>query len=89
MLAFLLLEDGVNLTMKCEQEHDGRWLATVPELPGVHTYGISPVEAQRMGQVLALRVLGEMLEAGELMPQTIVLDISPDPMGAPSLGVGI
>jgi predicted RNase H-like HicB family nuclease len=79
----------VHLTMICEQEHDGRWLANVPELPGVHTYGVSPVEAQRMGQVLALSVLGEMLEAGELMPQTIVIDISPGPIGAPSLGVGI
>jgi len=29
----------VPLTIEIEQEDDGRWLAEVPELPGVLTYG--------------------------------------------------
>ena len=29
----------MNFTLKCEQEVDGRWIAEVPELPGVLSYG--------------------------------------------------
>lgn len=33
------------LTIEVEQEEDGRWLAEVPELPGVLTYGQTRQEA--------------------------------------------
>ena len=33
------------LTIEVEQEEDGRWLAEVPELPGVLTYGSTRQEA--------------------------------------------
>jgi predicted RNase H-like HicB family nuclease len=56
-------------TIEIEQEEDGRWLAEVPELPGVLTYGLSRQEAIDRVQVLSLRVLADRLEHGEAVPQ--------------------
>lgn len=58
----------MNLTLECEQESDGRWLAEVPQLPGVLAYGRSANDAMSKAQVLALRVLAERLEQGEAGP---------------------
>jgi predicted RNase H-like HicB family nuclease len=52
-------------TIECEQEQDGRWIAEVPELPGVLVYGDSAEAAMAQAEVLALRVLAERLEHGE------------------------
>jgi predicted RNase H-like HicB family nuclease len=56
----------VNLTIESELEVDGRWLAEVPQLPGVLVYGSTRDEATSRAQVLALRVLAERLERGEI-----------------------
>ena len=56
-------------SVEVEQEIDGRWIAEVPELPGVMTYGPSREEAIRKAQALSLRVLAERLEHGESLPQ--------------------
>jgi predicted RNase H-like HicB family nuclease len=55
--------------VETEQETDGRWIAEVPELPGVLAYGTSRDEAIRKAQALSLRVLAERLEHGENLPQ--------------------
>jgi len=55
----------MNLTLEVEREEDGRWLAEVPELPGVLAYGSSAAEAMARAEVLALRVLAERIEQGE------------------------
>jgi predicted RNase H-like HicB family nuclease len=55
--------------VETEQEVDGRWIAEVPELPGVLAYGQSREEAVRKAQALCLHVLAERLEHGELLPQ--------------------
>jgi predicted RNase H-like HicB family nuclease len=55
--------------IEAEQESDGRWIAEVPDLPGVLTYGQTRDEAVRKAQVLSLRVLAERLEHGEPLPQ--------------------
>jgi predicted RNase H-like HicB family nuclease len=57
------------LTLEVEQEEDGRWLAEVPDLPGVLTYGQTRQEAIERAQVLALRVLADRLDHGEPVPQ--------------------
>ena len=57
------------LTIEVEQEEDGRWLAEVPELPGVLTYGQTRQEAIDRAQALALRVLADRLDHGEPVPQ--------------------
>jgi predicted RNase H-like HicB family nuclease len=57
------------LTVETEREDDGRWLAEVMELPGVMAYGASRAEAIERSQVLALRVLAERMEHGEVVPE--------------------
>ncbi len=60
--------------METEREEDGRWIAEVPELPGVLAYGSSAAEAQARVQALALRVVADRLDHGEAGPELI--DIS-------------
>lgn len=64
------------LTIECEQEEDGRWLAEVPQLPGVLAYGTTDAEASAKAEVLALRVLAERLEHGESKPVDINITVA-------------
>jgi len=57
--------------IECEREDDGRWLAEVPQLPGVLAYGSNRDEAMARAEILALRVLAERMEHGESGPQSI------------------
>lgn len=57
------------LNIEVEQEDDGRWLAEVPDLPGVMSYGQSRQEAIDRVQALSLRVLADRLEHGEVVPE--------------------
>ena len=61
----------MTLTIELEREADGRWVAEVPALPGVMTYGASRPEAIAKVQALALRVLAERLEHGEAAPELL------------------
>ena len=56
------------LKVEMERETDGRWLAEVVALPGVMAYGTTEAEARAKAIVLALRVLADQLEHGELVP---------------------
>ena len=49
-------------TIKLDREQDGRWIAEVPELPGVLAYGATREEAVSRAQALALRVLADRIE---------------------------
>jgi len=55
----------VKFSIECEEETDGRWLAEVPQLPGVLCYGQSAEEAMAKAEALALRAIAEQLEHGE------------------------
>jgi predicted RNase H-like HicB family nuclease len=61
----------MNFTLECEQEDDGRWIAEVPELPGVLSYGASALDAMAKAEVLALRVIADRLENSESEPLSI------------------
>jgi predicted RNase H-like HicB family nuclease len=50
---------------------DGRWIADIPELPGVTVYGASMEEARIKAAALALRVIAEEIEHGELEPEAL------------------
>jgi predicted RNase H-like HicB family nuclease len=69
-------EQIVNFDIVCEREDDGRWIAEVPQLPGVLAYGATRDEATAKAQVLALRVLAERLEHGESQPQSISISVA-------------
>ena len=56
----------VRFNLECEREEVGRWLAEVSQLPGVPASGASANGARAEAEVLALRVLEEQLEHGEL-----------------------
>lgn len=58
----------MKLTIEYEQEADGRWLAEVPELPGVLAYGETADDAMRKAESLAFRVMAERLDHGEAKP---------------------
>jgi len=47
-----------------DREEDGRWIAEVPKLPGVLSYGKTRQEAQRRVSAVALRTLADTVEQG-------------------------
>lgn len=47
------------MNIEIEREDDGRWIAEVPDLPGVMVYGQSQEEALSKVKALALRVLAD------------------------------
>ncbi len=57
------------MKIEIEREEDGRWIAEIPELPGVLAYGNDQDEAISKAQILALRVLADRLEHGEQVPE--------------------
>ncbi len=57
------------MTIEVEREEDGRWIAEIPDLPGVMIYGQSRAEAISKVKALALRVLADRLEHGETVPE--------------------
>ena len=61
----------MTLGIELEREDDGRWLAEVPALSGVMCYGTTRDEAVARVQALALRVIAERLEHGEVPPDLI------------------
>jgi predicted RNase H-like HicB family nuclease len=63
----------MTLQIEVEQEADGRWIAEVPTLPGVLTYGVTRIDAAAKVQALALRALAERLEQGEAVPELLTV----------------
>ncbi len=61
----------MNFTVQCEQELDERWIAEVPELTGVLSYGNSAADAMSKAEILALRVIADRLENSESEPVSI------------------
>lgn len=56
---------GMSFAIELEQEADGRWIAEVPDLPGVLAYGATQAAAIAAAEALALRVLADRVELGE------------------------
>ena len=49
-------------TVEIDRETDGRWIAEIPDLPGVMVYGTTRNEALARAKALALRVIADRLE---------------------------
>lgn len=64
-------DGGESFRILYDQEEDGRWLAEVPELPGVMTYGKTRSEAEISVTALALRVLADRTEQAKKPPKSI------------------
>jgi len=54
--------------IEVEQEADGRWIAEIGDLPGVMAYGVTRDQAIGAVEALALRVVANRLEHGEVLP---------------------
>ncbi len=52
--------------IEIEQEEDGRWIAEIPDLPGVMQYGQTAEQATAKAQALALRIIAERIESGKV-----------------------
>ena len=59
------------IRVEVERETDGRFLASVPDLPGVMAYGASEAEAIRKTKSIALQVLADMIDSGEEVPEPL------------------
>ena len=66
----------MQLTIRLSRETDGRWIADIPELPGVTVYGVTLEEATLKAEALALRVIAEEIEHGEMPPGADTLRFS-------------
>ena len=51
-----------------EREEDGRWIAEVPEHPGVMVYGENRDKAIARVEALALKIIADRIEHGEEAP---------------------
>lgn len=65
----------MNFSIECEEEVDGRWIAEVPQLPGVLCYGKTADDAMSKVEVLALRTMADRLEQNELRPVEINISL--------------
>lgn len=77
----------VDLSIEVELETDGRWIADVPESPGILAHGVSRAEAMARADVLGLRVLAQRIEHGEAVPMPLHVSI-PSAAGASGLHFG-
>lgn len=66
---------NMKYTLECEREDDGRFLAEVPELPGVLAYGKTADEAKAKAEALALRVLADRLDFQEAKAHNISFEV--------------
>jgi predicted RNase H-like HicB family nuclease len=58
----------MRFSIQLARETDGRWIAEVPELPGVMVYGVTTEDAVAKVKALALRVVADRLDHGEAGP---------------------
>ena len=58
----------MHFKIEFDREEDGRWIAEIPDLPGVIVYERDRARAIAAVQALALRVLADRVEHGEIDP---------------------
>jgi predicted RNase H-like HicB family nuclease len=55
----------LKLTIRLDREPDGRWIAEVPELPGVLALALTRDTALRHAKALALEVIADLAALGD------------------------
>ncbi len=61
----------MNFKIQFDREDDGRWIAEIPELPGVMAYGATEAEAEAAVEALALRVIADRIESEKVGQKSI------------------
>jgi predicted RNase H-like HicB family nuclease len=73
----------MNFTIEVEREEDGRWIAEVMDLPGTLVYGKTRKAALTAVEALALRVMADRIEHGEVAtPENFTVSFSTAPSAA-------
>lgn len=57
------------MKIEIDREDDGRWIAEIPEMPGVMAYGESRQEAITKVEALTLRLIADRIDHGERIPE--------------------
>jgi len=70
-------EAFMNFAIEFDQEVDGRWIAEIPEIPGVIVYGATPSQAEANAKALALRVLADRPDSTDYDNDTDYLNAIP------------
>jgi predicted RNase H-like HicB family nuclease len=50
----------MKLSIECERETDGRWIAEIVQIPGAMAYGATRGEAMAKAEVVALRAIADI-----------------------------
>lgn len=61
----------LRLQFEIEREHDGRWIAEIPEVPGAMAYGDTEEEAKAKAYALALYAVADDVEKSKQIPDSI------------------
>lgn len=61
-----------NYDVETEEEEDGRWIAEIPSLPGVLSYGTTKAAAVRTVRQLASRVIASRPTGGFTEPEIFI-----------------
>lgn len=62
--------------VECGREHDGRFWAAVPALPGVHAHGETEDEVKAKVSAIALRALADRFESRQIKAHTFSFQVS-------------
>jgi predicted RNase H-like HicB family nuclease len=74
----------LELTIRLDREQDGRWIAEVPELPGVLALAHTRDTALRQAKALALETLADLVALGDAdIADAIHFNASPSGRAAP------
>jgi predicted RNase H-like HicB family nuclease len=70
-ISLLAIITHMVLSIELDREADGRWIAEALELPGVMAYGATREEAISSTEKLAIEVIADRIEHGELPPSAL------------------
>jgi predicted RNase H-like HicB family nuclease len=66
----------MKLSIECEREADGRWIAEIVQIPGAMAYGATRDEAMAKAEVVALRTIADRIELGEAKPLDVSISLA-------------
>jgi len=64
-------ETMATFNIETEREDDGRWIAEVVEIAGAMAYGLTREQASAKAQAIALHILADRVENGEVEPELV------------------
>jgi predicted RNase H-like HicB family nuclease len=67
--SILAAKEPPMLKIEVEQEEDGRWIVEVTALAGALAYGATEAEARSRAAALACRMIADLIEHGEKIPE--------------------